>query len=164
MDVVSESGQGSTFTIYFPASEAALPDEEKTVLPAPSICGGSETVLVVEDEMILREMARDFLTDCGYRVLEAGSGRDARRVWQQHRHEIHLLLTDMKMPEGITGLELAEQMLKEQPGLRVIFTSGYSDDVVSQKFLAETNSRFLPKPYSYADLTRMVRESLDQKK
>jgi len=163
MEVVSESGQGSTFTVYFPASEAALPDEAKTVLPAPPISGGSETVLVVEDEMILREMARDFLTDCGYRVLEAGSGREARQVWQQHRHEIHLLLTDMKMPEGITGLELAEQMLKEQPGLRVIFTSGYSDDVVSQKFLAETNSRFLPKPYSYADLTRMVRESLDQK-
>ncbi|MEI7809603.1 MAG: response regulator, partial [Verrucomicrobiota bacterium] len=163
VEVASETEQGSTFTIYFPASEAALPEEAKTTLPARPVSGGSETVLVVEDEMILREMARDFLVDCGYRILEAGSGREALRVWQQHRHEIHLLLTDMKMPEGISGLTIAEQMLQEKPGLRVIFTSGYSDDVVSAEFLARTNSRFLAKPYSYSDLTRMVRECLDSK-
>ena len=163
VEVTSETGQGSTFTIYFPASEAALPEAVKTTLPAQPVSGGSETVLVVEDEMILREMARDFLVDCGYRILEAGSGREAQRVWQQHRHEIHLLLTDMKMPEGISGLTIAEQMLQEKPGLCVIFTSGYSDDVVSAEFLARTNSRFLAKPYSYSDLTRMVRECLDSK-
>ena len=163
VEAASETGQGSTFTVYFPASKEALPDEPKAILPSQAVAEGSETVLVVEDEMILREMARDFLAECGYRILEAGSGREARRIWQQHRHEIHLLLTDMKMPEGMSGLELAEQMLQEQPELKVIFTSGYSDDVVSAEFLARTNSRFLAKPYSYSDLTRMVRECLDSK-
>ena len=117
---------------------------------------------MVEDELVLREMARDFLAECGYRILEAGSGRDAIRIWQQHRGTIDLLLTDMKMPEGISGLELAEFMLQEQPGLRVIFTSGYSDDVVRPEFLARTGSRFLAKPYAYSDLTQLVRECLDK--
>ncbi len=86
--------------------------------------------------MVLREMARDFLTDCGYRVLEAGSGREALQIWWRHRAEIDLLLTDMKMPEGISGMDLAEKMLAEQPALRVILTSGYSDDIVSPEILA----------------------------
>ena len=106
-------------------------------------------------------MARDFLHDCGYRVLEANSGRQALQVWGEHRSEIDLLLTDMKMPEGMSGMELAEKMLSEQRALRVIFTSGYSDDIVSAETLERNNARFLPKPYSYADLTRVVRESLN---
>jgi CheY-like chemotaxis protein len=95
--------------------------------------------------------------------LEAGSGREALQVWGKYRSEIDLLLTDMKMPEGISGLELAEKMVAEQPGLRVIFTSGYSDDIVSAEILERNNGRFLPKPYSFNDLTRMVRESLNGK-
>ncbi len=130
-------------------------------MAAPVAAGGSETILIVEDEAILREMARDFLAGCGYRILEAGSGREALRVWGRHRSEIDLLLTDMKMPEGISGMELAEQMIAEQPALHVIFTSGYSDDIVSPEMLARNRARFLPKPYSYADLTRIVRESLN---
>jgi CheY-like chemotaxis protein len=113
--------------------------------------------------MVLREMAREFLASCGYRILEAGSGREALQVWWQHQSEIDLLLTDMKMPEGVSGMELAEKMLAGQPGLRVIFTSGYSDDVVSPEMLERTNAWFLPKPYSYNDLTRLVREALDRK-
>jgi len=113
--------------------------------------------------MVLREMARDFLTDCGYRVLEARSGREALQIWQQHRTAIQLLLTDMKMPEGVSGMELAERMLAEQPGLHVIFTSGYSDDVIRPEFLARTHSRFLAKPYAYTELVRQVRECLDHK-
>jgi DNA-binding NtrC family response regulator len=108
-------------------------------------------------------MARDFLTDAGYKILEAGSGRQALQVWGEHRAEIDLLLTDMKMPEGISGMELAEKMVAEHPALRVIFTSGYSDDMVSPDILARNNARFLPKPYAYSDLTRMVRESLNDK-
>jgi signal transduction histidine kinase/CheY-like chemotaxis protein len=161
IDVFSEVGQGTVFTVFFPASDELMPvPAEKPVPPAPAL-GGSETVLVVEDEMVLREMARDFLTDSGYRVLEAGSGREALQVWWAHQSEINLLLTDMKMPEGVSGLELAEKMLAGQPGLRIIFTSGYSEDVVSPEFLQRTHSRFLSKPYTYADLTRLVRETLD---
>jgi signal transduction histidine kinase/CheY-like chemotaxis protein len=163
IEVTSALGKGSTFTVYFPASDEALPVETaEPALPKP-IDRGSETILVVEDEMILREMARDFLTDCGYRVLEAASGRQAIEVWKQHRGEVDLLLTDMKMPEGVSGMDLAEHMLQDQVGLKIIFTSGYSDDVVSPEILARTNARFLPKPYSYADLTRLVREGLDGK-
>jgi CheY-like chemotaxis protein len=162
IEVASETGQGTTFTVYFPACNEMLPIEAEKAVVAPA-AGGSETVLVVEDEMILREMARDFLIDSGYRILEASSGRDAIRIWQQYRGEIDLLLTDMKMPEGISGMELAEHMLAEQPGLRIIFTSGYSDDVVSPEILERTNARFLAKPYGYADLTRIVRECLDHK-
>jgi signal transduction histidine kinase/CheY-like chemotaxis protein/HAMP domain-containing protein len=161
IEVFSEVGKGTTFTVYFPACDEAVPvADEKTVAAAPA-AGGSETILVAEDEMVLREMACEFLKDSGYRVLEAASGREAIRVWQQHRGEIDLLLTDMKMPEGMSGLDIAEHMLAEQPGLRIIFTSGYSDDVVGPEILERSNGRFLAKPYTYADLVRQVRECLD---
>jgi CheY-like chemotaxis protein len=136
---------------------------ETAFFTTPAATRGSETVLVVEDELVLREMARDFLKDCGYRILEASSGREALQVWGKHRSEIDLLLTDMKMPEGISGVELAEKMIAEQPILRVIFTSGYSDDIVSPEMLERNNARFLPKPYSYVELTQLVRKSLNSK-
>jgi signal transduction histidine kinase/CheY-like chemotaxis protein len=162
IEVASEVGHGSTFTVFFPASdEMPVAGAGHPVAAAPAAAGGSETILVVEDEMVLREMARDFLVGCGYKVFEAGSGREALQIWWQHRAEIDLLLTDMKMPEGVSGMDIAEKMLGEQPALRIILTSGYSDDVVSPEILLRTNARFLPKPYSYTDLTRMVRESLD---
>ena len=163
IEVASEVGRGTTFTIFFPASDEAPAVTSAAANPAPATAdGGSETVLVVEDELVLREMARDFLTGCGYRIMEAGSGREALQVWGVHRHEIDLLLTDMKMPEGISGMELAEKMIAEQPSLRVIFTSGYSDDIVSPEILTRNNARFLPKPYSYIELTRIVREALNE--
>jgi len=165
IEVTSEVDRGTTFTIFFPASdEAVVLESELPAVAAPAATGGSETVLVVEDEVVLREMARDFLKDSGYRILEAGSGREALRVWSEHRAEIDLLLTDMKMPEGISGMELAEKMIAQHPSLRVIFTSGYSDDMVSPEILERNNARFLPKPYAYADLTRMVRECLNDRK
>jgi signal transduction histidine kinase/CheY-like chemotaxis protein/HAMP domain-containing protein len=164
IEVTSEVGRGTTFTIFFPASdEMPAPRSDTAIITAVAAVRGSETVLVVEDEVVLREMARDFLKDCGYRILEAGSGREALQVWAIHRTHVDLLLTDMKMPEGISGMELAERMIAEQPSLRVIFTSGYSDDIVSPENLERNHARFLPKPYSYADLTKLVRESLDQK-
>ena len=117
IEVASEVGRGTTFTVYFPASsETPAPETSPPAAAAPAATGGSETILVVEDEIVLREMARDFLTSCGYQILEAGSGREALQVWWKHRAEIDLLLTDMKMPEGVSGMELAEKMLAEQPG------------------------------------------------
>jgi len=162
IEVASEVNHGTTFCIFLPASnESAVATDGTPVIAAPSTTRGSETVLVVEDELVIREMARDFLNDCGYKTLEAGSGRQALQVWGQHRADIDLLLTDMKMPEGISGMQLAEKMISEQPALRVIFTSGYSDDIVSPEILERNNAKFLPKPYSYADLTRLVREALN---
>jgi CheY-like chemotaxis protein len=165
IEAASEVDHGTTFTIFFPASdETAIPEGEAPAMAAPPATGGSETVLVVEDEAVLREMARDFLKDAGYQILEAKSGREALQVWNEHRSQIDLLLTDMKMPEGVSGMELAEKMVAENPLLRVIFTSGYSDDMVSPEALARNHARFLPKPYAYAELTRMVRECLNDRK
>ncbi len=163
LEVTSQVGKGTTFTVYFPASEESLPAKAKSATAPKPVAGGAETILVVEDEMVLREMARDFLALGGYRVLEAENGRQAIEVWKQHRGEIDLLLTDMKMPEGVSGMDLAEHMVQDHPELKIIFASGYSDDVVSQEFLARTGSRFLAKPYTYSDLTRLVRECLDGK-
>jgi signal transduction histidine kinase/CheY-like chemotaxis protein/HAMP domain-containing protein len=166
IEVASEVGRGTTFTIFFPASDqvpATPAGPEAADAPLAALPGGSETILVVEDEMVLREMAREFLADCGYRILEAGSGREALQVWGEHRSQVDLLLTDMKMPEGVSGLQLAEKMVAEQPNLRVIFTSGYSDDIVNREVLKRNNACFLPKPYSYADLTKLVRESLNSR-
>jgi len=165
IEVASEVDRGTVFTIFFPASdETPVPEGEELAVVTPLSQGGTETVLVVEDEAVLREMARDFLKDSGYRILEASSGREALEVWTEHRTEIDLLLTDIKMPEGISGMELAERMIAEHPTLRVIFTSGYSDDMVSQDVLERNHARFLPKPYAYIDLTRMVRDCLNERK
>ena len=163
IEVASEVDRGTTFLVFFPASDETpvTSTGETAFLTSPAATRGSETVLVVEDELVLREMARDFLKDCGYHILEASSGREALQVWGKHHSEIDLLLTDMKMPEGISGMELAEKMLAEQPTLRVIFTSGYLDDIVSPEILARNNARFLPKPYSYAELTQLVRKALN---
>jgi nitrogen-specific signal transduction histidine kinase/CheY-like chemotaxis protein len=164
IEVVSEPKQGTTFTIFFPASdESPASPSSSPAAVTPVATRGSETVLVVEDELVLREMAKDFLADCGYQVVEASSGREALQIWGKYRSRIDLLLTDMKMPEGISGMQLAEKMIAEQPALQVIFTSGYSDDIVSPESLERNHARFLPKPYSYSELTRMVRESLDEK-
>jgi signal transduction histidine kinase/ActR/RegA family two-component response regulator len=163
LEVASQVGKGTTFTVYFPASEEAVAEKTEPVAAPKPVTGGAETILVVEDELVLREMARDFLAIGGYRVLEAENGRQAIEVWKQHRGEIDLLLTDMKMPEGVSGMDLAEHMVQDHPELKIIFASGYSDDVVSQEFLTRTGSRFLAKPYTYTDLTRLVRECLDGK-
>jgi two-component system, cell cycle sensor histidine kinase and response regulator CckA len=116
---------------------------------------------VVEDEDAIREMACLFLNDGGYQVLTAASGREALEVWREHSDKIDLLLTDMKMPEGVSGLQLAEEMLRTRPNLKIVFTSGYSEDTVSSEFLTRTGARFLPKPYSYSAITQIIRESLD---
>ena len=162
IEVDSEPGKGATFDVFFPAKQEATAAPKMEIVPDAPIPGGTETILVVEDEAVLREMARAVLEECGYRIIEASSGRDALAVWKQHMNEIDLLVTDMVMPEGISGKDLAEQLLADQPRLRVIFTSGYTSTDVSPELLARTNSLYLPKPYTDAVLARTVRECLDK--
>jgi len=161
--VNSEPGQGTTFDIFFPAeSEMAVAPKPEIILPAP-VTGGTETILIVEDEPVLREMARDILGSYGYQIFEASSGRDALDVWNRNLGKIDLLLTDMVMPEGVSGVELAEQLLREHPQIRIIFTSGYTANDLSSKMLERNHAQFLQKPYSHNDLARAVRNCLDNK-
>jgi CheY-like chemotaxis protein len=107
-------------------------------------------------------MARDILGSCGYQILEATSGKDALDVWNQNTRQVDLLLTDMVMPEGVSGVELAEKLLAAQPGLKIIFTSGYTADEVSPEVLSRTRAQFLQKPYNHASLAKAVRNCLDK--
>ena len=123
--------------------------------------GGDETILVVEDEPSLRELVEEVLRKKGYTVLEAATGVQALRVWQHHKDQIDLLLTDMMMPEGVSGRELAEKVLAEKPELKVIYSSGYSLDTISPGFMLKEGSNYLQKPYNPDTLIRTVRNRLD---
>jgi signal transduction histidine kinase/CheY-like chemotaxis protein len=163
VEVQSLSGRGSTFSLYLPASGAdqlePAPLEESN---SHNIAGGNETILIVEDEDMLRRLARDILNDCGYRTLEAASGRQALEVWKRHQGRIDLLLTDMVMPEGVSGVQLAEQLVNGQPRLKVVFMSGYTADDVNASLLERNNATFIQKPYGHADLAKTVRDCLDK--
>lgn len=163
VEVNSEPDKGATFYVFFPASEKNLAPPKKTpVVPEATLAGGTETILIVEDEPILREMACNILSGYGYHIFEASSGKEALGAWQEKSDEIDLLLTDMVMPEGISGAELARQLLARHPRLKIIFTSGYTANEVNTQLLVKMKARYLQKPYTHADLARTVRECLDK--
>ncbi len=162
VEVESQPGCGSTFSIFLPAITQSLPQahaaEPTAVAP---IVGGHERILIVEDEEMLRELAREILKEAGYEILEATSGREALAVWEGYQGKIDLVLTDMVMPEGVSGVELAERLVTVAPELKVIFMSGYTADEVSPGLLERTNASFIQKPYGTTELTKIVRECLD---
>ncbi len=163
IEVSSEMGKGSTFQVFLPATGAPVkaPSPESPV--AAAVQGGQETILVVEDEPVLRDMAQLILQDCGYRVLKAGSGAEALQVWEQHRDSIDLMLTDVVMPGGMSGRELAVRLLGSHPRLKIIFTSGYNVEETHTDFFRRGGAAFLQKPYTRADLAKAVRASLDKR-
>jgi PAS domain S-box-containing protein len=163
IEVASEPGQGTTFKIYFPQADKVNAEIVENTIPL-DIPKGKETILLVEDELELRELARLVLEEYNYRVLEAGSGVQALKVWDQHKGEIDMLLTDMVMPEGMTGRELAERLQAEKPEIKVLYSSGYSPDVIGRSFKLPENSFFLAKPYHPPKLALAVRECLDNVK
>jgi signal transduction histidine kinase/CheY-like chemotaxis protein len=163
IEVASEVGKGSSFTVYLPASAEGGVAAKQDTDPAAFVRGGNETILIVEDEPVLRDMAHAILEECGYRIHDAGTGREALAVWEKHGGAVDLLLTDMVMPEGMSGVDLAERLLGKAPTLKVIFASGYTVDEVSEAFLAKNNARFLQKPYTRTTLARAVRQALDGK-
>lgn len=162
VEVASELRKGSTFDIYFPASDEVPVPKKEARTSNPIVANGEETVLIVEDEPVLRSMARDILEECGYRILEASSGKDALAVWKKRSGEIDLVLTDMVMPDGVSGVDLAEQLLAKRPGLKIVFTSGYTANEVNQEMLTRTGASFLSKPYTHTELAKTVRDCLDQ--
>jgi len=162
VEVGSEPGKGSTFDVYLPASDAMPGQIRTSTANTGPVVGGTETILIVEDEPILRSMARDILEEYGYRIVEASSGRDALNVWDRRTAKIDLLLTDMVMPEGLSGVDLARQLLATQPRLKVVFTSGYTTNDVSQEMLIQTHASFLSKPYTHIELAKTIRDCLDR--
>jgi len=159
VDAQSEVGQGTTFTIFIPACTRAPAQVERgkrAVAP-----GGKETILVVEDEAALRELVQEILQKKGYTVLEASTGAQALNVWEKHRQWIDLLLTDLLMPEGISGKDLAERALVQKPKLKVLYTSGYSPETVHPGFHPKDGVEFLQKPYHPEMLAQAVRNCLD---
>jgi len=160
IDVTSELGIGTTFTILIPATHKSFDTNFDKATPRPDIKGGNETILLVEDEPVLRELARVILKDYNYEVLEAASGIEALKVWDSHAGSIDLLLTDMVMPEGMTGRELAEELKTRKPTLKVLYTSGYSSDVMGGE-MGLRDTMFLQKPYPPPLLAKTVRDCLD---
>ncbi|HEY4983905.1 MAG TPA: ATP-binding protein [Verrucomicrobiae bacterium] len=162
IEVTSDVGQGTTFSVFLPAGDLLASAAKEELGPTALVRGGNETILLVEDELVLRDMAFVILNDCGYRVLEAATGVEAVEVWNRHRNAIDLLLIDMVMPEGISGIELAERLTSQKPGLRVIFTSGYSVDDMNTDFIRKGRGDFLQKPYTRTTLAKAVRDCLDK--
>jgi len=122
----------------------------------------TETILVVEDEPDLRELVVQVLQGRGYTVLEAASGKQALEQWDQRNHDIDLLLTDMVMPDGMTGCQLAERLRTDAPNLRVIYTSGHTAGVPGTQLAHVEDHQFLAKPYRPSKLVEFVRTCLDR--
>ena len=161
INVYSEAGQGTTFRIYLP--RLIKPSDKKAGWSSlASLRSGNETILLVEDDSSLRASIRIALSRLGYRVLEASNGVAALEVWKQHRDEIRLVLTDMVMPGGLTGKELGEQLLQQDPKLKVIYASGYSADSADKDFSMEEGVNFLTKPFAVNKLAQTVRNCLDK--
>jgi CheY-like chemotaxis protein len=160
IEVASEPGRGTRFDLFFPA-ESKMAEPPTPISPDLSSHTGTETILVVEDEPALRHLVGQILRRQGYQVLEAGTGREALRVCQQHLGRVDLLLTDVVMPDGLSGVDLAEQLRSAKPSLKVIFTSGYSQEAAGQRVVLEEGVNFLPKPYHPPKLAQIVRDRLD---
>ncbi|HEX4121283.1 MAG TPA: response regulator [Verrucomicrobiae bacterium] len=162
VEVESKLNEGTTFHVLLPAIEGAEP-VQKAPIPKPrSSEGGGETILVVEDEPDLRDLVSQVLESRGYKVVSAGSGAEALETWAKRVGHIDLLLTDMVMPDGLTGRKLAERLTNEEPGLRVVYTSGYSAGMPGTELANIEESHFLAKPYRPSMLLEVVRRCLDQ--
>jgi CheY-like chemotaxis protein len=158
--VSSKVGSETLFQVLLPAlTEQAAPADSEDA--EPEVRSGSETVLVVEDEAPLRALVRNVLKRYGYEVLEASSGVDALPVWLEHRDRISLLLTDIVMPHGVSGRDLAERLRKDKPDLKVIYSSGYSQAIGESDLVLREGLNFLQKPYHPRVLAKAVRDCLD---
>ncbi|MCI0545566.1 MAG: ATP-binding protein, partial [Actinobacteria bacterium] len=158
--VYSEPGVGTTFKIYMPRLVDQAVDAIPTPGPTKAARPGVETVLLVEDEESVRTMVSDLLIDTGYKVLEARHGIHALEVAAEHQGPIHLLITDVVMPQ-MGGGELAQRLTALRPGVRVLFMSGYTDDAIVRHGVLERGTAFIQKPFSLQIFTRRIREVLD---
>lgn len=160
VSVESELGKGTRFDSFFPAMEPADDDTEK---PSELVeqDGEGATILLVEDEPAVARMTARMLQNLGYRVLNAENGPAARKVWARHGENVDLLLTDMVMPAGLSGFDLANEFSAARPELPIIFVSGYSEDLIKADGGEGPNRHFLAKPYSRKQLVMLIRSCLE---
>jgi CheY-like chemotaxis protein len=158
--MTSQVGVGTSFDVYFPAVDEPV-DERVPVERPRSVTGGTETVLLAEDDGAVRQLVSIALRQYGYTVVEARDGEDALRLARSDRHRvIHLLITDIVMP-GLSGPELAARLAKERPEIRVLYTSGYAETITMRDGV-DRRTPVLSKPFLPNDLVRLVRERLDE--
>lgn len=160
IQVTSELNKGTTFQILLPAI-TGFTETKATSIAQPKMPGGTETVLLVEDDANVRTLTRMLLERSGYKVLLAADGVEAKKVWQQHRDDIKLLLTDVVMPGGLNGHELGDHFQAENPKLKVILTSGYSPEIAGKELKLKSGQKFLQKPAQPRLLMETIRQSLD---
>jgi len=161
VEVESAVGNGSRFTVFLPGCPFPdLPPRTKNSRVIPR--GQGETIFVVEDEPAVRSVVEVTLKSLGYTVITAGSGREALDLWSNHAQKINLLLTDIVMPGNMNGIELAARLMKDNPSLKVIYTSGYSTEITEGRFKLPPKTRFLQKPYLVETLASVVRTCLDE--
>jgi PAS domain S-box-containing protein len=174
VNVYSEPGHGTTFRVYLPRL-GKLSDQKFIAPVMQPVHGGNETILLVEDQSSLRNSVKMAMQRLGYRVLEAANGVEALEVWKKHQvkvglaqkvfgqqeDDIQLVFTDMVMPGGINGRQLGEQLLKENPKLKIIYASGYSPEVAGGDFPLKEGVNFLTKPFEMHKLAKTIRDNLD---
>jgi PAS domain S-box-containing protein len=159
IEVLSEPGAGTTFNVYLP--RVAQRSEPGALVARTHSPRGTETILVVEDDVAVRALSRHVLQGCGYNVLAAATAEEALRIATQHPSPIHLLATDVVLP-GLGGRLLAERLLELHPETRVLYVSGYTDDAVVRHGIQQAKVHFLQKPFGPAALASKVREVLDR--
>ena len=161
--VYSERGHGTTVKIYLPRFYGPLPDNDTgTVSRATPVCGGDETVLVCEDDDKVRAYTVDVLKELGYRVMEADNGAAALQALETASEPIDLLFTDVILPGGMTGADIAQQARAQQPGLRILFATGYARNAIIHHGRLDPGVELLTKPFTYAELAAKVRDMLDR--
>jgi CheY-like chemotaxis protein len=158
--VYSEPEQGTTFKIYLPRTDEAVESGDWDQAPA-KLLWGSETILLVEDEDMVRELARHILTENGYAVVAASHGEEALQLCKRHGGPIHLLLTDVIMPHGMSGRQLAERLALLRPEMKILYMSGYTDNAIVHHGVLDAGVNFLQKPFATDALVSKVRQALD---
>ncbi|RQW89191.1 MAG: PAS domain S-box protein [Geobacter sp.] len=159
IDVSSKPGKGTRFRIYLPVLQENTIQKESAEMTAPPV--GSETILLAEDDQAVRNLAKSVLEEFGYRVIEAENGAVAIEKFLSHIRSIQLLLFDVMMPEK-NGKEAYNEILKVQPEMKVLFMSGYTDDILSNSGIHEANLNLIAKPFTHTILLKKVREILDK--
>jgi two-component system cell cycle sensor histidine kinase/response regulator CckA len=160
VEVDSRLETGTTFRVYLPVSKEMLIEPER--IEPEAVFTGNETILLVEDEAAVRQLIVRTLRKWGYHVFETANGQLALTLLTECNKNIDLLFTDMVMPEGMTGLELAEKLRSDKPDLKVIISSGYSAEIAETSRITAAGITYLPKPYSLSLLGKTIRQCLDK--